>query len=62
MGARIIALADVYHALVSDRPYRKAYSKLEAIKIIEDGIGKNFDPNIAKTFLSVVREEKSPAL
>jgi diguanylate cyclase (GGDEF)-like protein/PAS domain S-box-containing protein len=62
MGARIIALADVYHALVSDRPYRQAYSKLEAIKIIEDGVGKNFDPNIAKTFLSVVREEKSPAL
>jgi diguanylate cyclase (GGDEF)-like protein len=60
IGARIIALADVYHALISDRPYRKAFSKPDAIKIIEDGVGKNFDPRIARTFLQIVREEKTP--
>jgi diguanylate cyclase (GGDEF)-like protein len=60
IGARIIALADVYHALISNRPYRKAFSKPEAIKIIEDGVGKNFDPDIAKTFLRIVRQEKNP--
>ena len=60
IGARIIALADVYHALISDRPYRKAFSKPDALKIIEDGSGKNFDPNIARTFLQIVREEKTP--
>jgi len=46
MGARIVAVADVYQALVSDRPYRKAYSKQEALKIIKQGSGSQFDPQV----------------
>ena len=55
LGARIVAIADVYQALVSDRPYRKAYSNEEALKIIKDGSGTQFDPEIVEAFLSVVK-------
>jgi len=58
LGARIVAIADVYQALTSDRPYHKAYSKEEAIKIIRDGSGTQFDPKIVETFLDVLEKEK----
>ena len=58
IGARIIAIADVYEALTSDRPYRKAYSKDKAIQIIKDGSGKQFDPRIVAAFLKVIEAEK----
>lgn len=57
VGARIIAIADVYQALTSDRPYRKAYSKQEAIKIIKDGSGTQFDPRIVDIFLKILQQE-----
>ncbi len=57
IGARIIALADVYQALTSDRPYRKAFSKEEAIKIIQEGAGTQFDPAIVNVFLKVLQNE-----
>ncbi len=57
LGARIIAVADVYQALVSDRPYRKAYSKKEALKIIQDGAGTQFDPEIVKIFLEILKSK-----
>lgn len=53
LGARIIAVADVYQALVSDRPYRKGYGKKDALKIIEEGSGTQFDPDVVRAFLSV---------
>ncbi len=58
VGARIVAVADVYEALVSDRPYRKAFSKREALDIIKAGAGSQFDPDIVTIFLSVVGKEK----
>lgn len=58
LGARIIALADTYQALTSDRPYRKAYSKNQAIKIIKKASGIQFDPKIVSTFLKVLEEDK----
>ncbi len=57
MGARIIALADVYQALTSDRPYRRAYTKEEAIKIIKEGAGTQFDPEIVNVFLKILESE-----
>jgi diguanylate cyclase (GGDEF)-like protein/PAS domain S-box-containing protein len=54
VGARIIALADVYQALTSDRPYRKAYTKSKAMKIIEDGSGTQFDPQIVSVFMKIL--------
>ena len=57
LGARIIAIADVYQALTSDRPYHKAYQKEESLRIIKDGAGTQFDPKIVETFLAVLEKE-----
>ena len=51
LGARILAVADVYDALTSDRPYRKAMAPIEAKEIIVKGAGKDFDPRVVKAFL-----------
>ena len=56
MGARIVAVADVYQALVSDRPYRKAYSKQEALKIIKQGSGSQFDPKVVDAFMKIIKD------
>jgi diguanylate cyclase (GGDEF)-like protein/PAS domain S-box-containing protein len=63
IGARIISIADVYQALTSDRPYRKAYPKKEAMKIIKEGAGTQFDPAIVEAFLEILKKENglSPA-
>ncbi|MFA5165341.1 MAG: diguanylate cyclase [Candidatus Omnitrophota bacterium] len=58
VGARIIAVSDVYEALTSDRPYRKAYPKEEAIKIIKNSSGSQFDPKVVDAFLNVLQQEK----
>jgi diguanylate cyclase (GGDEF)-like protein len=55
LGARIIAVADVYQALISDRPYRKAYSKEESLKIIEENAGTHFDPEVVKAFMKTIQ-------
>jgi putative two-component system response regulator len=51
---RIMALADVYDALVSERPYKKAFSHGEAVKIIRDGRGTQFDPVLTDIFVGVI--------
>jgi HD-GYP domain-containing protein (c-di-GMP phosphodiesterase class II) len=51
LEARIIRVADVYDALVSDRPYRKAMSPLDTKEIITKGSGSDFDPDVVKVFL-----------
>jgi len=53
VGARIVAISDVYHALISDRPYRPAFSKAQAIKLIKAGSGTQFDSKIVEVFLSL---------
>jgi len=53
-GARIIAIADVYQALISDRPYRKAYPKDKVMKIIKEAAGSQFDPKIVSGFLKII--------
>ncbi|MCL2758622.1 MAG: response regulator [Treponema sp.] len=47
---RIMAIADVYDALISVRPYKKAYSHKEAVQIILEGSGTHFDPTLIKIF------------
>ena len=56
-AARIFAFADVYDALTSDRPYRKAWSKEQALAHIQSEVGTHFDPNIAEIFLNIMAEE-----
>ena len=53
---RIMAIADVYDALVSSRPYKNAFSEEETISIIKDGAGKHFDPYIMDVFLELQDE------
>ena len=53
LGARIIALADTYEALTSNRRYRKACSQKEAIAKIKKVSGTQFDPAIVKVFLDI---------
>lgn len=51
LSARIMAIADVFDALISERCYKKAFSKEEAFKIIEEESGSHFDPKLVKVFL-----------
>jgi len=47
---RIMAIADVYDALTSVRPYKKAFSHEESVRIITQGSGTQFDPELVKVF------------
>lgn len=56
--ARIISVADVYDALVSDRPYRKGISPFEARDTIIKAAGKDFDPRVVKAFETAFRKQR----
>lgn len=56
--AAILAIADVYDAMTSDRPYRKALSKEVALGEIEKNAGTQFNPEFAKVFVKVMRNEE----
>jgi len=53
LEGRIMAIADVYDALVSERPYKKPFTHEQAVGIIKNGSGKYFDPKIVEAFLNV---------
>ncbi len=53
--ARIVAVADAYEAMTSDRPYRKALSPEEAARRIGEGAGEQFDPEVVEAFLRAWR-------
>jgi len=56
---RIMAIADVYDALTSVRPYKKAFSHEEAVRIISEGSGIQFDPALTDLFLKNSHRFKS---
>ncbi|MCX7796546.1 MAG: GAF domain-containing protein [bacterium] len=56
LSARIFAVADVFDALTSNRPYRKAWKREEAISYIKEQSGKQFDPKVVKVFLELLEE------
>ena len=51
--ARIVAVADIYDALISKRPYKEAWTQLEAIREIERIAGSDLDPQIAGAFIAL---------
>jgi len=54
LGARIMAVADVYDAVVSDRPYRNGWVQERAIKKITDESGIHFDPKVVDAFMATL--------
>jgi putative two-component system response regulator len=62
LAARIMAIADVYDALVSARPYKTAYSHEESIEIIHENGGTHFDPYLVLIFERHAEEIKTIAL
>jgi len=59
LSARIFAVVDVWDALTSDRPYRKAWSEAETLAYIQEQAGEHFDPQVVDAFLSLRDDEKS---
>lgn len=55
--ARIVAVADAYEAMTSDRPYRRALSPLEAAARIASGAGSQFDPQVARVMMDLLKED-----
>lgn len=55
LSARIFAVADVFDAITSDRPYQKAWPKTEAIEYIQKQSGAYFDPDVVEVFLSIIQ-------
>jgi len=53
---RIVAIADVFDALTSDRPYKKAWNTEDAVNLIRDSANSHFDPRIVECFLQVLPE------
>jgi putative two-component system response regulator len=53
LGGRLMAIADVYDALISVRPYKKPFTHQEASQIIIDGRGTQFDPDLIDVYISV---------
>jgi diguanylate cyclase (GGDEF)-like protein/putative nucleotidyltransferase with HDIG domain len=56
LSARIIAIVDSYHAMISDRPYRQAMSKDKAKRVLRNGAGTQFDPFLVDIFLACLSE------
>src|SRR5207248_4030100 len=56
--ARVMAVADGYAALTSERPYRSALSPAEAARILDEGAGSQWDPTLVRVFLDVVIVEE----
>jgi putative nucleotidyltransferase with HDIG domain len=59
LGARIIAVADTYDAIVSDRAYRDGRSHDDAVRIIRAEAGRQFDPRVVDAFLAVYAEKRA---
>lgn len=59
--ARILAVADTYDAMTSDRPYRRALPPQSAFNEIRDYSGTQFDPRVAEVFLTMVKNEHLPS-
>jgi GAF domain-containing protein len=59
LGSRIIFVCDAYHAITSDRPYRKAQSDEVAKRILLENAGSQFDPAVVAVFLEVLDEHNA---
>jgi putative two-component system response regulator len=56
LAARIAAIADVFDAVTTVRPYKRAWSFEEALTYLQDGAGQHFDPALVEVFLTLEPE------
>jgi HD-GYP domain-containing protein (c-di-GMP phosphodiesterase class II)/CHASE2 domain-containing sensor protein len=61
LGGRILAVADVYDALSSDRPYRGSMNADVALQVIRDGSGSHFDPLVVEALAKVLQNKEAPS-
>lgn len=61
LGAKILAVADAYSAMTSNRPYRKSLGRVEACRRLREGKGTQFDADIVDIFLKTLEEEEPMA-
>jgi HD-GYP domain-containing protein (c-di-GMP phosphodiesterase class II) len=61
VGARIILACDAYHAMVSDRVYRKAMSSREAVAELRQCAGTQFDAEVVDSLVAVISAMETPA-
>ena len=57
--ARIITIVDAYDVMTNDRPYQQAVFKEEALAEINKCAGRQFDPELAKEFVEMIREDEN---
>jgi len=57
LSARIFAVVDVWDALLSERSYKKIWSKLKSIKYLKEQSGIHFDPDVVEVFLDMIKKE-----
>ena len=62
LAARIVRVADVFDALVHDRPYKEAWSIEEAMELITEGAGSTFDPDVVAAFVRIQSTQGLPLL
>ncbi|MBI4549915.1 MAG: HD domain-containing protein [Candidatus Omnitrophica bacterium] len=58
LGARIMAVADSFTAMISKRPYRKAKSAAEAVEEIKRNAASQFDPRVVENFIKIMKDRK----
>ena len=56
LGTRIVAVADAFDAMVTDRPYRKGMQPWQAFEELKRGSGEQFDPEVVEAFASVLEQ------
>ncbi len=54
IGSRIILVADAYDAIISDRPYRRGRSKVDALRVLKDHAGRQFDTKVVRVLESII--------
>ena len=59
--ARVVAVADAFHAMISDRPYRKAIAPRRALEILQDGAGAQWDPIVVDAMLNLFSSTRKQA-
>jgi diguanylate cyclase (GGDEF)-like protein len=59
LESRIILVCDAFHAMTTDRPYRKRLSEAEACRRLRAAAGTQFDPNVVDVYLEVLRQQTS---